>query len=125
MVLKKLVELKGLSHIISLHFAPTMREESGLAMSSRNLRLTLEQKEKAKLIYERMSTIKQQYLTKPLIEIEKETTDYLNSNGFIVDYVAICNVNTLKPPLAKTDKLIVLIAASIGSIRLIDNMLLN
>jgi pantoate--beta-alanine ligase len=94
-------------------------------MSSRNLRLTWEQKEKAKLIYERMSIIKQQYLTKPLIEIEKETTDYLNSNGFIVDYVAICNVNTLKPPLAKTDKLIVLIAASIGSIRLIDNMLLN
>lgn len=77
---------------------PTVRESSGLALSSRNLRLTPEQKEKAvlisKLLHQKMSAE----------EVKKE----LSLAGFKVDYVEDHNDRRY-------------IAAEIGNVRLIDN----
>lgn len=78
---------------------PTVRENDGLAMSSRNTRLTNEEREKAPLIYR---TIKS-------AGSAKEATDILNQNGFIVDYVTDTQGRRF-------------VAARLGTVRLIDNV---
>lgn len=68
------------------------------------------------------------YANTPLPELEKHATAYLLNNGFHkVDYVSIADAETLRPvkDITKAGRLIALIAAFIGEVRLIDNIILN
>lgn len=58
MVIKKLIELTGLSKSVCVNICPTLREPDGLAMSSRNVRLSAEERKKATAIYRNLSFIK-------------------------------------------------------------------
>lgn len=78
---------------------PTVRETDGLAMSSRNTRLTAEQRALAPLIYK---TITQ-------TETAEDATKALNSQGFVVDYVTDIGNRRY-------------VAAKLGEVRLIDNV---
>lgn len=78
---------------------PTVREQDGLAMSSRNTRLTPEQREKAPLIYRTIISAGS----------AKEAAEVLHQNGFVVDYVTDI-----------ADRRFV--AARLGEVRLIDNV---
>lgn len=125
MIVKRLLEL--MQSEIQIIICPTLREESGLAMSSRNLRLNDEQKLQATDIYKTLVFIKQNIKSVSLNNIKKEAEEYLNSKGFKIDYVEIANADNLKI-LNEWDgkqKLIALIAAFIGDVRLIDNLLLT
>ena len=124
MVIKKLVGITGREQEIKLHIVPTLREPDGLAMSSRNLRLTKEQREKATVISQQLSWIKKEYGKQEDELLKKKAKSQLISNGFHVDYVEIADASTLSPA-PRTGKVVALIAATIGDIRLIDNMLLN
>ncbi|WP_018611959.1 pantoate--beta-alanine ligase [Segetibacter koreensis] len=106
----------------------TVRENSGLAMSSRNLRLTEEQKKSAAGIFKMLMYIKNNFTTIPIPQINIYATDYLLTNGFQkVDYVAIADADTLHPvnDLSEAARLVALAAAFIGEVRLIDNMVLT
>ncbi len=129
MVLKKLVKL--ISSPTQIVIGKTIREKSGLAMSSRNLRLSDDQKEKATAIYKILSTLNTQLNFKTVGELTSEAETMLLKSGFNkVDYVAIADADTLK--LLSTDEtpsstkpLVALIAAFMGEVRLIDNTLLT
>lgn len=129
MVLKRLVEL--LSMPTKIIIGKTVREKSGLAMSSRNLRLDNEQKQQATAIYRALSNIKKQALSKTTGELQDEATATLLNNGFNkVDYIAIADAGTLQllHPDNKWDgktPLVALAAAFMGDVRLIDNVLLS
>lgn len=126
LVIKRLVQLIGSSAEINI--GTTLREESGLAMSSRNLRLSEGQEIKAAAISKMLGYIQTNYLTVPAPQLENYVTDYLLSNGFHkVDYVAIADADTLQPAkiITKTERLAALIAAFIGEVRLIDNVVLE
>jgi pantoate--beta-alanine ligase len=129
MVLKKLVQLISLP--IEAIVCETVREKSGLAMSSRNLRLSEEEKQKATAIFQSLSHIKEHLHHKPIDQLQQEAAATLLDNGFsTIDYVAIADADTLQ--LLDTNStwdgktpVVALAAAFIGGIRLIDNLILR
>jgi pantoate--beta-alanine ligase len=125
MVIKKLLELTGKEQDIKLNIVPTVRESDGLAMSSRNLRLNQEQRELAKSIFRELNIIKENIHQQPLDELKKEASMHLAQKGFNVDYIEIANADNLRTATSASGKLVALVAATTGSIRLIDNLVLN
>jgi pantoate--beta-alanine ligase len=125
LVIKKLMQINNKN--VTLIRVDTAREESGLALSSRNVRLTQEQKEKAAGISKMLYYLKNNLTTSNFRELEQNAAGYLLENGFTkIDYISIANANTLQP-VESTDggKVVGLIAAFIGEVRLIDNLALN
>ncbi len=126
MVLKKLIELIGSPAVLTI--GPTLREASGLAMSSRNMRLSEGDKQKATAIYEAHCFIKQHIQQGALLPLLQLAQKKILEAGFEkIDYVAIGNAATLQPVTNWDGKeqLVVLTAAFLNGVRLIDNMLLN
>jgi len=102
----------------------TVRESSGLAMSSRNGYLTQVQKTGAAGL--------NQCLTQVVTTIQQGNTDFaaleqaaaqaLNNSGWLVDYISVRSARTLAIATAKDMQLVVLAAAKLGNTRLIDNI---
>ena len=125
LVIKRLMELR--KDTFNLHFVPTQREPDGLAMSSRNRRLTDSQRALASLLYQCLVSIEAQQGAKSFSVVQKECMDLLEHKGFKPDYVALADAQTLESldDYDPAKKMIALLAAFIGEIRLIDNLLLN
>lgn len=126
MVIQRLIYIKKLD--IQLITCPTLREQDGLAMSSRNLRLSGEERQNATAIYKAMLQLKTGLGKIPVRELESKASAFLVQNGFrSIDYVSICQPATLEPLEDWTPgtPAVVLVAAFMGDIRLIDNLLLN
>ena len=104
--------------IISL---PTVREASGLAMSSRNNYLTEPERKKAPMLYECIKTTVNLIINgaKDYEKLEREAKLFLEKAGFKIEYYNICDSETLGPVQGKI--LVVLAAAWLGKTRLIDN----
>lgn len=107
-----------------LRIAPTVREEDGLAMSSRNQLLAPEFREVAPQLYRQINFCAEQFfLGVPPRVVEAEAASRLLQSGFsAVDYVAIVNENTLEPVESDAEFARVLAAATLGGVRLIDNL---
>jgi len=125
MVVRKLIELSGKQQQVELVVEPTVREEDGLAMSSRNLRLSKEDRAKAPVIIESLNYIKDNLGQIPLKTLRNTARTRVESEGFIVDYVEIADAHTLETFRGQSEKIVALVAASINNVRLIDNMILN
>ena len=129
---------------VKLHVCPIKREKDGLAMSSRNVRLDKHSRKVAVEISKVLKALKRtvnsqqstvnESTTKPpkrgfntIAGLEKKAFDKLSSfPEFRVEYVAIRDAKTLRPlkNITATTQAVALIAAHIGGVRLIDNMLL-
>jgi pantoate--beta-alanine ligase len=125
MVIKKLIGILGMQDQIEIHIQPTRREPDGLAMSSRNLRLSPGQRSQAPALFKALDGIRQNLESKPLDKLEYEARQFLSQKGFEVDYVTIARAEDLGHPNQHQEPLVALVAASLGNIRLIDNLLLN
>ncbi|MCX6316926.1 MAG: pantoate--beta-alanine ligase [Bacteroidetes bacterium] len=127
MVIRKLVTLMGKEGSISVMVCPTLRETDGLAMSSRNMRLNEDQRKKAVTISQVLTAIKQQLHTGDLSALLNEGQRVLEAAGFRTDYLEITDARTLEPVTNwnGTQSLVALVAAFMGDIRLIDNMVLT
>ncbi len=125
MVIKKLVEMMGMSQV-KVVICQTVREADGLAMSSRNRRLTEPQRVIASLIYQCLISIQTKQVSGSFEIVRKECEDILKAKGFAPEYVALADANslTLLSEYKQDTPMVALIAAKIGDIRLIDNMLL-
>ncbi len=124
--------LKNLVHMlhpgVEVLTGATVREPSGLARSSRNMRLDHEQKKQATAIFKSMQYIKSNFHAGGFANLEANATQYLLQQGFTqVDYVTIADANTLQKAHRWNGlhHLVVLVAATIGNIRLIDNLVLT
>lgn len=121
-VIKQLVKQFNLP--IQIIAGETMREKSGLAMSSRNGYLTAEQRLQAS----QLNAVLQNIVNKLKADhtnfdgLEQEATTILNAQGWIVDYISIRSALTLSRANNSDNHLVVLIAAKLGSTRLIDNI---
>ena len=125
LVIKKLLNITGKEKTVKLVIHPTVRQADGLAMSSRNLRLNKEEKALAISLYNELSTIKARLKSDPVEVLKKQAEEHLQQKGFSIDYVEIARVADLGKATDTSQPLVALVAASIGQIRLIDNMLLN
>ncbi|TDH28857.1 pantoate--beta-alanine ligase [Segetibacter sp. 3557_3] len=126
LVIKRLIQILNLP--VKVVVAGTEREPSGLAMSSRNLRLNQDEREKASAIYQTLRSIKNNYTDTPIDKLIDYSEKFLLREGFSkVDYVALANAETLEPVTGndRNVPLVALVAAFIKDVRLIDNMLLT
>lgn len=101
----------------------TVRENDGLAMSSRNRRLSVTQREVAVELSQALNFIKQNKNKMLPGELEKEAIGKLTKN-FKVEYVQIVNGYTLQPitDWNQTNYAVACAAAFLGDVRLIDNL---
>ena len=117
---------REMSFPVEIISAPTLREPSGLAMSSRNQYLSAEERETAAIIYQSLQQLRAAYLAgKPLEAIEQEAVNTLEAAGFEVDYVDILSDELGKASRARSKGRVALIAARLGRTRLIDNLEFN
>ena len=125
MVLKKMISLLDID--TSIIICPTQRETDGLAMSSRNSRLTPAEREKASCVNRALQSIKENLREGDLTQLQRNAQEILTKEGFKVEYVAIANAHTLEIIQYWDGKsaLVALAAAYINEVRLIDNLLLN
>ena len=124
-VIRTMVE--DLSLPISIVGVPTRRQEDGLAMSSRNGYLSAEQRATATRIYAAMKQMHEAITARQesYYDIERKASQMLMTAGLTPDYVTIRNATTLQPATPDDTNLVILIAAFMGTTRLIDNMQLT
>jgi pantoate--beta-alanine ligase len=125
MVIRKLIEITGLNTHVQV--CETFREEDGLAMSSRNMRLSEEERKMAPEIWQQLQYLAKNIKSGDVTTLTSAAAKNLQSKGFVIDYIAIANADTLElvDNWDGTAKIVALVAASINKIRLIDNLILN
>ncbi len=126
LIVKKMVEKLNLS--VSIVGCPIFRERNGLAMSSRNERLSEENRANAKIIYQTLLEANKLLHIKSLEEVILFVTQTINSTpNFELEYFQIANESTLLPIVNKneTEKSRAFIAVFVNNIRLIDTISLN
>ena len=121
-IIKKMVEKTKLP--VKIHGVPTLREEDGLAMSSRNVRLTETQRKEATIIYETLTKVKEWFKVISLEEIKQKVTDIFRNSNFELEYFVIADEKTLKETdfFYKDKNYRAFIVAYADDVRLIDNM---
>ncbi len=125
-IIDRLIELT--QRPVQLVRCPIIREEDGLAMSSRNVRLNPEARAKAVHISQTLRKIKAGFGHKSIIELKKWGFEQLEQvDGMSVDYFEIVDADTLQniDDVSESQQVIACVAVRVGGIRLIDNMLLK
>lgn len=121
--------VKQLNLAIAILAADTVREPSGLAMSSRNGYLSGAEKAQASQLHAELvsvcAQIKQQGHSANFLSLEQAATLNLQRQGWQVDYVAIRAASNLQAASAHDSDVVVLAAAKLGTTRLIDNLSLK
>ena len=119
--------LNQLRSNIHLVMCPIIREPDGLAMSSRNVRLTPEQRALAPLIHQTLLEVKQKMHSDFPDQMAAEAIRQLSVPGLEPEYFEIVDGKTLEPIqlLEDTDFAVACTAVRLGTIRLLDNMILK
>lgn len=124
LVISKLLELMQWQTAVII--CPTLRESNGLAMSSRNLRLSDHEKQQAAGIFKALTYINTHFHKRCLKEILPEAENILFRHGLQVEYLAVATADDLRilENWEEGTRMVVLIAAYMGKVRLIDNIIL-
>jgi pantoate--beta-alanine ligase len=124
MVVNQLIKVTKLP--IALHVCPTLREPNGLAMSSRNMRLSENAKNEAAVIYKCLQHLQNNKTNN--FASEKEICEHwLLEKGFTLEYIILAHATNLQV-LQNFDlqkPMVILFAAWLEGVRLIDNMVIN
>lgn len=108
--------------------ADTYRAEDGLALSSRNVYLSAEERAEAPALFQSLNAVANEVRSGHLdiFELERQAMADLSQRGWKPDYISIRKQSNLQPPsagdMAQGEKLVVLAAAKLGVTRLIDNL---
>jgi pantoate--beta-alanine ligase len=123
-VIKRLVQ--DLSFDLSLEVVPTRREKDGLAMSSRNMRLNLEERQQALLLYQQLSQAKERLLAgASWKQVQSDTAAAFSSApNCELEYFALLHPETFEifESFSRERPQSICIAAFVGQVRLIDNL---
>ena len=125
LVIRRMVE--DLNLPMTIHTAATVREDDGLAMSSRNAYLSDNERQKAPALYQALVDVERQLHegAGDFEALERQATKELERAGFLPEYVAVRQATDLGPPEEGCRELVVLAAANLGQARLIDNVLVT
>jgi pantoate--beta-alanine ligase len=120
LVIRRMVE--DLNMAVHLEYLETVREPDGLAMSSRNAYLNARERQTAPLLFKTITSLARSFegdggdMDLALEASRRE----LSNNGFSVDYLDLVSLRDLQP-IRTTDNAAIVVAARLGSTRLIDN----
>lgn len=106
---------------------PTVREKNGLAMSSRNQYLSVEERDTAATLHQCLVKAQQQIESgeKDFVAIQKQASEKLSEAGFKPEYFEVRRAEDLLPATENDRELVILVAAWLGKARLIDNLTLT
>ena len=111
---------------IEIVACPTLRETSGLAMSSRNMRLSETDKEDALHIYKSLQLAKELAVTYSPLEVKEKVIEFFESGNLKLEYLEIVDPITLESLNSEwVNGSTACIVAYCGEVRLIDNLQLN
>jgi len=105
--------------------SPIIREEDGLAMSSRNNLLTPEDRKIAPRIYEQLTSIRNNINNKTHNELIVNSIEAFKEDDIFPEYLSILNPETLEDAGENDESVLIAIAVKLGNVRLIDNILVN
>ena len=125
LVIRRMVE--DLNLPVTIITAATIREDDGLAMSSRNAYLSDDEREKAPGLYQALADVERQLRdgAGDFDALERQARNELERAGFVPEYVAVRRAADLGPAEEACRELVVLAAANLGQARLIDNVLVT
>jgi pantoate--beta-alanine ligase len=127
-VIKRMV--RDLGYPIKILIAPTVREKSGLAMSSRNSYFTAEQRQKATCLYQALNRarrlVRNDGVTDPA-RLKREMTRIIKKvcPTAEIDYIAFTDIESLQPVANAGENCCCSLAVRVSGVRLIDNMKLT
>ncbi len=124
-VIRKMV--RDLCFDIEVVGVATARNEDGLALSSRNGYLNDEQRSLAPQLHATLQRCQQDIIAgcHDYANLVRRCSEDLQGHGFNVDYFAICDGTTLRDITSQSPEIVILVAASLGNTRLIDNVTLT
>jgi len=125
MVLDRMVRVLHMP--VELVMCPIVREEDGLALSSRNIHLSEIERRQALALSETLNYTKQNFEQETIENLKLDAWNMLSeAEGVIPEYFEICDTNTLLPVDSKNAAgIVALVAARVGNTRLIDNIILK
>ncbi|MDH3620457.1 MAG: pantoate--beta-alanine ligase [Gammaproteobacteria bacterium] len=125
LVIRRMTEDLGFP--IGIITGETIRDDDGLALSSRNSYLSDDERATAPLLYETLATVGQELQAggREFAALEAAAIERLSEAGFEVDYLSIRRALNLEIPDRDCDDLVVLVAAQLGGARLIDNIVVT
>jgi len=126
MVIQKMLDIKNLP--IELIICPIIRDENGLALSSRNVRLSDAGKQKALVLSRALKHVSTHFAETSIPDLNQQALQIIEEEGEVeVEYFAISETRTLEEvtTIEEGKKYVAHIVAWVDGVRLIDNMLLN
>jgi len=126
-IVRSLMQQTGLDQTIELVRVPTVREADGLAMSSRNIRLSAEGRKRAVFISKTLFWLQANYQHLTPAEAQNQSQKQLKAQGLDeIDYLEIIDAFSLQPVEKWEDALsvVVCVVARVDGVRLLDNVIL-
>jgi len=124
MVVSRMVEL--LSIPVKMVMCPIEREPFGLAMSSRNIHLSADERQHALVLYKTLNWLKANFNGANIFQLEQDAMAMLQAEpGVEPEYIEIADGKTLLPADETSEIIVALTAAKVGKTRLIDNMIIR
>jgi pantoate--beta-alanine ligase len=117
--------VRDLNMPIELRFLPTIREVDGLAMSSRNIYLTSEERDVAPNLHRILTDCAVEMANRPVKSCLEHAAQTLKALGLEVDYLACVDRNTFADCTVLSAKSALIAAVRLGAVRLIDNLLIE
>ena len=122
LIVKNMVANLGLK--VAIHGEPIIRDKDGLAKSSRNQYLSVDERKKAAILHQTLLSVRRNILVGNLDynDLESQAIEFIAENGFQVDYFLIRDAETLGSPVPSLQNRVILVAANLGNTRLLDNL---
>ncbi|GAB2987779.1 pantoate--beta-alanine ligase [Mucilaginibacter puniceus] len=123
LIINQMVKLLNIP--VKLQMCPIMRETDGLAMSSRNIHLSANDRKHALVLFKTLNRVSKNFNITQLAQLKSEAENVIkNEPGVELDYFEIADGNTLLPADEKSKTIVALVAAKVGDTRLIDNVII-
>ncbi|MES2807430.1 MAG: pantoate--beta-alanine ligase [Bacteroidota bacterium] len=124
LVIQQMIDLLELPE--KLVMCPIERETDGLAMSSRNIHLSADDRQHALILSKTLNEVKQNYNPANIAQLKQKAEAAINAEpGVALAYFEIADADTLLPGTPDTDHVVALVAATVGKTRLIDNIVIR
>ena len=124
LIISKMVDMLNMP--VELVMCPIKRETDGLAMSSRNIHLSADDRRHALVLSKTLNFIKHKFDSHNISALKQEAAQLINAEpGVELDYFEIADGDTLHTATPGSKKIVALVAAKVGNTRLIDNVMLK
>lgn len=125
-IIKRMVS--DLNLPVKIVSVPTIRESDGLALSSRNVYLSYDERKRAPELYRTLCVVREDVLSGR--RTMKEALHYAREKlrkvpEFALQYLEVCDLQTLEALEEVRSPMVILVAAKLGTVRLIDNLIVN